>query len=965
MQRNPFPAALLLAAALTGPAASAAATGPPPSTELAGLAYDREFFPGTEYDPAVPAPLDCLGFRPGDRAAFPHEIERCLEAWQEASERVTVAEYARSYEDRALYMVTITSPANHARMAEIRAGWRRLADPRGLSQADGERLAEGLPGTAWLAYSIHGDETSGSDAALAVIHHLAAGRGTDVEQLLERLVVIVDPMQNPDGRHRFLQQIAEHRGAHPNVDNQSLLHAGYWPWGRTNHYGFDLNRDWILGVNPETRGRIRAIGEVTPLLVVDAHEMGSLDSYLFSPPREPRNLHLSAAARRWGQQFARDQARAFDDNGWVYYSGEWNEGWYPGYTDAFGEMRGAVGILYEQARFAEDGVRRPEGTIHTYREAVHRQAVSSLANLRTLAANLPELKRDFAADRRQAVSAEGPYADRTFAVLPTANRGRLARFVDLLRLLGFELYEAGEEFTAATAVDQLGRSQRRAPVPAGSLLIPNRQPLARLVATTLEFDQRVPEEPLRRERTEIVRGEGSTIYDLTAWNLTMLYGLEALTLSGGLPPSAVPLAAAAPAAPAPTPTPDAVAWVIDGADDASLGVAGRLMERGVEVRVARRPFTLGESSFARASLVVLPIDNRGFTGDLAATVAATATEGHLAAVAVATGLGEGDLPDLGGGLFVRLERPRIALAGRGGASVYDFGSIWHLLDQRLGLRHSHLDLDSLGDEDLRRYNVLVLPDRWFGELGEAATAALGSWVEAGGTLVAIGGSAAELAADESQLSRVRLLRDVQDELDRFERAVLREHLAATETLPAADEIWRHTAGGAAEPPWSAAAELTRPSAEELEQQDRWRRQFMPQGAILAARVDPDHWLGFGAGELLPVLYRSSRVLMSDVETPVRIGFPEPAGNDAVRRVGWLAVPAGRQLRLRMSGLLWPEAAARLAGGALVTRERRGRGQVILFAEPPAFRGSTPGTERLLANALVLGPGFGARAPIHP
>ena len=944
---------------------AAGAEGAPPPTEPAGLAYDLEFFAGADHDPAVPTPEDCLGFRPGDRAAFPHEIESCLAAWAEVSPRARLEEYARSHEGRALWTMVLTSPANQARLDEIRAGWDRLADPRGLSEAEAERLLGELPAVAWLAYSIHGDETSGSDASLAVIHHLAAGRGEAIEGLLEELVVVVDPMMNPDGRHRFLQMIAEHRGAQPNVDDQSLIHHGYWPWGRTNHYGFDLNRDWILGVAPESRGRIRAAGGWHPLLVVDAHEMGAQDTYLFSPPCEPRNPNVGPAARRWGPVFARDQARAFDERGWVYYSGEWNEGWYVGYTDAWGELRGVVGILYEQAGFAEDGVRRPEGTIHTYREAVHHQAVSSLANLDTLRRNAPEIKRDFVAGRRAAVDPRGPFAGRTFAILPTANASRLDRFLDLMRLQGVELYVAEEAFTAGAALDPLGRRRQRVPVPAGTVLIPNRQPLARLVSAMLEFDPRISEEALRAERRELLRTGDTTIYDVTGWSLPLMYGLEALALESDLPAAAAALAEPAAADPGPVPA-EAVAWIIDGADDASVAAAARMLERGLRVRVADKPIELEGRAFARGSVVVLPIDNRGLDGGPAATIELSAAELGLEPVAVGSGLGEGDLPDLGGGHPRGLEPPRLGLFSRGGLSVYDFGSIRHAIDRRLGIRHSHLDLDVFRRADLRRYNVLVLPDRWFGDLPEEQREALTGWVEGGGTLIAVGGSAEPFASEEAGATDVRLLRDALGELDRFEQAVLREWQAASEEMPAEEAVWSHTA--AAEPafPWSAASELARPPADEIERRDAWQRLFMPQGAILAARVDDEHWLTFGAGALLPVLYRGSRVLMTDGEAPLRLGaFAPAAGASGPLRVGWSLAPPGQELRLRMSGLLWPEAAQRLANAAVVTREARGRGQVILFAVTPSFRASTLGTERLLLNALVYGPGLGASTPIRP
>ncbi len=968
----------ILSLALAGPlfAQPAPSSRPPqvPGTATGELAYDADFFPGASYLESVPAPEDLLGFRPGDRAAFPAEIERCLEAWDEASPRARLVEYARSHEGRALYYMLVTSPENMERIDQIQADVGRLADPRGLSEAAAGELMSSQPAVAWVAYSIHGDETSGSDASLAVLHHLIAGTGDDVTSILDQVVVLIDPMQNPDGRHRFLQQIAEHRATTPNVDDQSLIHTGYWPWGRTNHYLFDLNRDWTLGVNPESRGRIAAAGSWHPQMMIDAHEMGPQDTYLFSPARSPRNPHLPARSDAWNETFARDQARAFDARGWVYYTGEWNEGWYPGYTDAWGAFRGAVGILYEQAGFAEDGVRQGGGDVVTYRESVHHQAISSIANLSTLANNRQAILSDYLAERRAAVAPQGPYADRTFAVLPSANRSRLRAFLELMDLQGFEVYVTPAEATVGASVDQLGRRQAKTTLPAGSYLIPNRQPEAHLIATMLEFDARMPREYLERERTSILRDGSSTIYDLTAWNHTMLYGLEALTTGGGLPagarrwmPDESVEAAGAPGADRPAGDASPVAWIADGADDASVALAARLLEEGVGVRVAERAIELGGASFARGSVVVIPADNRSREGDLGQTVQRLAGELGLEAAGVTTGLGQGELPDLGGGHFQRLRPPRIALLARDGTSSYDYGSIWHTLDHRLGIRHSQLDAGALRFADLRRYNVLVAPDRSFGSLSEEVQSAIKTWIEAGGTLIAIARSAAEVATEKAGMSSARRLRDVLGELDDYETAVLRETMASAKALPAEGEVWSHVAAGESARPWDDLAELERAGEEELERQDAWDRMYMPQGAFVAARTDPEHWLTYGAGGELPVLAGGRTVLMArhPVETPVRFGVLEPRAGAEARRFGWSAVPAGHDLRLRMSGLLWPEAAGRLANSAAVTRERLGNGQVILFANAPTFRASTRGTARLLLNAIVYGPGLGARAPILP
>lgn len=938
---------------------------------LPALEYNAEFFPGARYDAAVPAPEGLLGFPLGERAAAPAEITRAFQAWADASARATLVEYARSYEGRPLHYLLVTTPENHARLQDIKQGMAKLADPRGSGDGERARLLDSLPGIAWLSYSIHGNETSGADAALATAYHLIADQNEATQTLLRDLVVIIDPSMNPDGRARFYQQTTEYRGMSPNVDDQSLVHSGYWPWGRMSHYLFDLNRDWIFGTHPETRGRIHAAGEWHPLLFVDAHEMGAQDTYLFSPAREPHNPHFPDNRGKWARVFSQDQAAAFDQYNWPYYTGEWNEGWYPGYSDAWASFRGALGILYEQARVADDGVRQANERILTYRESVHHQAVSSLANLRSLQKHYKALLREFAADRLKMVSTDSPYADRVFAIPPTGNRGRLQAFLDLMALQNFEVYRTTQMIGGRSATDQLGR-RRNVELPAGTLLIPNRQPEARLLAAMLEFDPRISEKALEYERTELVRRGQSTIYDTTAWNITMLFGLDAFELDMPLPGTAQRVVPGKPAG-AFQRNPKAIAYAINGMDDRAVAAGGRLLERGVQVRVTDKATVLSGHELPRGSVIVNRQDNAA-NADFEWILGELAEELGFTVHAISAGLGADNLPDIGGEHFRLLRTPRIALLARGSVSPYDFGAIWYVLDHRLGLRHSHLDESRLTSADLRRYNVLVLPDRWENNLPETALQAIKAWVEAGGTLIATGRAASALATETAGISQARLLPDVLDALEPYRIALHREWLARQQAMPAMDAIWAHTASESLSPPWlPAGREAPKPlEKEELERRDAWQKLFMPQGAILAARADEKHWLTFGAGAVLPVLYGDQGILMAadNVEAPLRLGVftPDAGGktdDKTLRRIGWAPLPDGQELHLRMSGLLWPEAAQRIANSAYVTRESLGKGQVILFAAPPVIRGATLGTSRILENALVFGPGLGAQPPIRP
>lgn len=939
---------------------------------LAGLNYDVPFFPGARYDAAVPTPEKLLGFPAGQRTATPAQIAAAVEAWS-ASPRTKLFEYARSWENRPLYYLAISSPANIARLEEIRGGMEKLADPRGLSVADGDRLVKELPAVAWLAYSIHGNETSGADAALALIYHLVASTDAEVLAMLDQMVILVDPLMNPDGRHRFSNQTTEDRGAFPNVDDQALLHSGYWPFGRTNHYYFDLNRDWILGVNPETRGRIAAAGSWHPLYFLDAHEMGAQDTFLFSPAREPINANFPASTHKWKDVFARRKAADLDRQGWLYYTGEWNDNWYPGYSDAWAQMRGSIGFLFEQARIAEDGVRRPNGTILSYRESVHHQLLASWSNLKSLQDNAVAIKADFLAHRRAVVADKSPYAGRTFAVLPTRNEGRLRELTDLLALQGIEVYRSDKELPIKGAVDQLGRVDTVKTLPAGTLLIPNRQPEGHLVATLFEFDPRLSDEAVSNERRELLARGQSTMYDATAWNLTMMYGLDAVTLPSELP-AGVSRVVAEKEAKKPAPLADSpVAFAIDGIDDRAVAAAGQLMQRKVAVRVARRELEFGQTRLSRGSLLITRADNGLFEGDLREAVAAVAANLGLEAHSISTGWGEGLLPDLGGENFVHLYEPKIALLSRGVFAPGDVGSVWYQIDQKLGIRSSRIDASRLRGADLRRYNVVILSGK-FGPLEPGLVEMLGTWVKAGGTLIAFGDSAGDLTRKEGGLSAVRQLQDVLDELDPYRLTLLREWQASQNIKPAESQLWSHAVDTRLAWPWNPGEGKKMPAADpkELARRDEWQRLFMPQGAFLAARVDQEHWLTFGTGKVLPILQGEDTVLMAKggTEAPIRFGVYDKApqatsSGDTVPMAGWSVLPENQNLLLRMSGLLWPEAAHRLASTAWVTRERLGRGQIILMAGAPGFRGATLGTMRILANAIVYGPGFGAEPVIEP
>jgi hypothetical protein len=310
------------------------------------------------------------------------------------------------------------------------------------------------------------------------------------------------------------------------------------------------------------------------------------------------------------------------------------------------------------------------------------------------------------------------------------------------------------------------------------------------------------------------------------------------------------------------------------------------------------------------------------------------------------GLATGLWADLGGDEFVLLEAPRIALVGGNPISYYDFGTIWHMLDSRFRMRISNLELAGLRTADLSKYNVIILPHNWGGAknyesgLGKSGIATLKDWVRDGGTLVAEGNAAAFLADSSVAVSSVRIRRQSLAHLERFQDALAAEKYAEA---PPVDSLTMWEARAPEPAPGDDTSK--RVAADRLERQDKVARRLFPRGSILRVRLDDEHWLASGCGDQVPVMFNTDYAYLapSGVQVPGRLA----AAGD-----------------LRLSGLLWDEARSRWAETAWVTREPSGKGQVILFATLPCFRGYFHGAERLLINSLLLGPGFGARQSLE-
>ncbi len=894
------------------------------------------FYTGGEYNPNILAPNDHFPFPIGVKAVRYHELESYINIISEQSNRVKLEKHTVTHEGRQLYNLYISTPENIAQLNEHQQQMDKIADPR-ISITNLNSVLESQPAFAWLGYSIHGDELSGVDAGVQLIYHLAAANDSTTLHLLENMIIVIDPSENPDGRERYLAMLQTHESKTPNWDSRSMQHNGVWPWGRANHYLFDLNRDWILLTQPETRGRVATIVKNHPVLVVDAHEMGANATYLFSPPRQPINYNTPWNVTKWYDIFNQDHSSAFDNNRWPYYAGEWNDQWYIGYGSAWPTFSGAVGILYEQARVDGEIVRQRDNYLLTFHESINHQFTSSLANLYTAANNRVELIKDYRQARADIV-ANGKKTKLTFLYAPDKDEIKMNRFIESLLGQGIEIEKATASFKVGSVKDVYNETYSNKKFPSGTYIIKTAQPTGALAKAILEFDLHLKKEFLEEERRELEKFGDTKMYEISAWSVSMAYNLDAYETNSVINVSTEKVTEVASSQGELHNPWAAYGFIIDMVGEKTMLALNKIFQEELTVFASEKPVTIEGKSFQPGALV---LRKRGNPKNLPEILGNLAQEIGIDIHGVNTGK-----PDhgsyLGAGSFRLLRQPRLAMFYGSPLNYTSTGSMWFAIDNQLGIPHSLYNLDQLRGMDLNQFNVIILPSSWgpFGDkIGHYGKSKLTEWVKNGGTLILESGSASWAADTSNGLSSVRLRRQSLDKLGDYDRYLKRELAAEapevdTMALWHPDKVVKESKDSKDEKEGG-----DKMSKDEKEDYEKWQRRFRPRGVILRADIDKEHWLSFGMGDKLPVgVYARNCFLSSKpVNTVVRF---TPEKNS-----------------LRLSGLLWPEARERWAGTAYLTQERKGRGQVIMFAGQPNFRAYTYGTRQLLINAVLYGPGF--------
>ena len=845
----------------------------------------QSFSEGT-FDPAIPTLTQVAGHAPGTRITSPDQTYVYLKAIAEAApDRARLVQYSATWEGRPLYYLVLSAPQNMARIDAIRADMATMAAGR-----PGNGLA--MPVT-WLAYGVHGNEISSTDAALMTAYHLLAAQGDErAAKIMRETIVVIDPMQNPDGRARFVNNFLASTGITPAADRQAAEHDEPWPSGRVNHYMFDLNRDWFTLSQPETRGKVAAIRQWNPVVVVDLHEMGGDETYFFSPAAQPFNPNLSAAQIRAYELIGRYNASAFDAMGEPYFTREVYDLFYPGYGDTWNAHQGAIGSTYEQGSARGLVFARRDGTELTYADGVRNHFTASLATASAVADNPARFLADFAAYRSG--NASGAAGRGSYVIDLGQRRWNAER-------LGRRLAEQGiTVLRREGAATVCGKSY-----PAGYLAVPQAQPAARLVRSLLDRDTPLPPDFLAEQERRRSQDLPHELYDVTAWSVGPMAGAEVTLCNAAV--SGEPLSAGDPIA-AKAEGSGTFAIAVPWSDSGQARLVTLALREGIEGRVTDKAFTTAGRTFPRGT-VVFPAGAN--TPDKMTRLAALTREVGAHSVALENGWVDSG-PNLGSESFVRLTLPRVAVAWDDGISQLSAGALRYVLEQRLGLPVTPIRTQRIARADLSDYDVLLVPEGDpSGALGEGGQRTIREFVRRGGVLVTIGDSLETFAGGDAPLLAVKreaaLGREPAGEKD--DKARLAEAVAIT-----SDSEYR----------------------EVIKDQ-----QALPDelpGALLNVVAERDHFLSAGYDDGAVVLATGTQIF-----TPL----DRAQGVNVLR----FAAPAN----LIASGYVWEENRKQLAYKPYLMAQRQGRGLVIGFAHDPSTRAYLEGLDLMIANAVLVAP----------
>ena len=659
------------------------------SAQKVDLSY---YLPNERYNSEIPTPKEIIGHEVGEWHVTHDKLVMYMRALAKASERITIEERGKTYEDRPLLLLTITSPNNHKNLEEIRK--------KHIDATNDTSVSTDNPVVVYQGFSIHGNEPSGSNAALAVAYYLAASVSSETQNLLDNTVILFDPSFNPDGLQRFAYWANVNKSKNINPDPNDREYNEIWPRGRTNHYQFDMNRDWLPVQLPESKARIATFHKWLPNILTDHHEMGSNSSFFFQPGIPSRTNPLTPQMNQdLTKEIATYHAKALDNIGSLYYSEESFDDFYYGKGSTFPDINGGIGILFEQGS-SRGHAQETDNGILTFPFTIRNQitaAFSTLEAAKSMREKLLKYQQDFYEESRNTGS------NKAIVFGDEKDAAKTYHLAEVLKRHQVKIHDLKSDFTAN------GKNFKKG----YSYVVPMNQKNQRLVKAMFDV------------RTTF---KDSLFYDVSAWTFNHAFGVdyaENISLSKAgeeidkleMPTAGVSFKSN-------------YGYLMPWNEYYAPKALNAILQKGLRAKVSMKNFKNGGKSYDYGTIFI-PVQNQKISDDeMYNFLSIIAKESATKIYGVTTGLNDGI--DLGSNNFRAITAPKVAMLVGDGVAGNDSGEIWHLFDQRFDMHLTRLDTRYFNRVDIAKYTHIIIPSSG---LEKAAVEKLKTWVRNGGVLV--------------------------------------------------------------------------------------------------------------------------------------------------------------------------------------------------------------------------------------
>ncbi|AXG70243.1 zinc carboxypeptidase [Kordia sp. SMS9] len=659
------------------------------------------FFATTIFAQNIQSPDEFLGYELGTRFTNHHRVMDYYEYLVNNTDMVHLEEYGRTNEHRLLQVAFVSAPENLENLDRIRKN--HLANA-GLGTAE----SSANKAIVWLSYNVHGNESSSTEASMKTIYELV----TSKKAWLQNTVVIIDPCINPDGRDRYVNWYNQVASVPFNSHQKATEHNEPWPGGRPNHYLFDLNRDWAWATQIETRRRLMVYNQWLPHIHVDFHEQGINEPYYFAPAAEPFHEVITDWQRDFQTQIGKNHAGYFDKEGWLYFTRERFDLFYPSYGDTYPTFNGAIGMTYEQAGHGRAGlgITNDEGDLLTLKDRILHHHTTGLSTVEISSKNVAKLNEEF----------KKYFAKKDFEYKSYVLEGNQDRILKLTELLDRHEIRYGFSNGTVKGFDYETSSQKSKNV-TDALVVSTNQPKANMVKVLFEPNAKLSD---------------SLTYDITAWSLPYAYGLKTTASKTIVSPNATITIEELPDE---LYKANASAYVAPWNTIKDAAFLSQLLQKGIRVRFSEKTFVSNGTTFEKGSLIITKSDHKN-TEAYAKTVIDLASEHKIALTSLSSNFSDNGV-DMGSPDIKEIKMPKVAVMSGKGTQSLGFGELWYFFEQELKFPVTNVNSENFSANTLHSFNILILPDGNYGKIFNAKQLkTLKNWISRGGKVIAMKGA---------------------------------------------------------------------------------------------------------------------------------------------------------------------------------------------------------------------------------